>query len=61
MCKVAICIPSYKNIEALKRLLDSVFMQTFQDYVVVVTDDSGTDEVRNFIETNYKKMCIRDS
>lgn len=58
MCKVAICIPSYKNIEALKRLLDSVFMQTFQDYVVVVTDDSGTDEVKNFIETNYKRITF---
>ncbi len=38
--KVSICIPVYENPEGLKRLLTSVAMQTFQDFEVIITDDS---------------------
>lgn len=58
MCKVAICIPSYKNVKLLQRLLDSIFKQTFDDYIVVVSDDSDTDEVKLFTGQNYRdKVC----
>lgn len=50
MCKVVICIPSYKNVKLVQRLLDSIFKQTFDDYIVVVSDDSDTDEVKLFID-----------
>lgn len=53
MGKVAICIPSYKNVNSLKRLLDSIFQQTYKDYVIVVTDDTDTDEVQSLIQ-EYK-------
>lgn len=50
MVKVAICIPSYKNVKSLRRLLDSIFQQTFKNYKIVVSDDTDTDEVQRLIQ-----------
>lgn len=52
MPKVSICIPTYNNLEALKRCLDSVLMQTYTDYEVVITDDSSNEEIKNFLNEN---------
>ncbi len=38
--KVSICIPAYRQTQYLARTLDSVLRQDYQDYEVVVTDDS---------------------
>ena len=40
MVKVSICVPAYKNPVGVERLLESVKVQSFTDYEVVVTDDS---------------------
>ena len=42
---ISICIPAYKRIDFLKRLLHSISIQTFKDFEVVITDDSPTPEV----------------
>lgn len=47
--KVAICIPYYKKIEALKRLLDTIMRQDFDNYIVIVSDDSDDKAARNLI------------
>lgn len=47
--QVAICIPYYKKIKELKRLLYSILNQEFEDYVVFVTDDGADDEAQKFI------------
>lgn len=47
---VAICIPYYKKYDMLVRLLDSIKMQTFRDFIVVVTDDGADDRVKEYIE-----------
>lgn len=41
--KVSIIIPHYNQVEYLKRLLPSVASQTFQDYEVIIIDDSTPD------------------
>lgn len=46
---ISICIPAYKNTSFLKRLLDSVAIQTFTDYEVIITDDSPDDSVQRFV------------
>ena len=46
MPKVSICIPAYKNAAGIKRLLDSVREQSFQDYEVILTDDSPDESVK---------------
>jgi glycosyltransferase involved in cell wall biosynthesis len=42
---ISICIPAYKRADFLQRLLDSIAMQNFRDFEVVVTDDSPGQEV----------------
>ena len=37
---ISICIPTYKNPKAVKKLLDSIKKQTFKSINVFVTDDS---------------------
>lgn len=37
--KVSIVIPTYKRVDYLKRLLDSICAQTFKGYEVIVVDD----------------------
>ncbi|HTA27143.1 MAG TPA: glycosyltransferase [Bacteroidia bacterium] len=38
--KVSICIPAYKQITILRKVLDSVLMQSFGNYEVIISDDS---------------------
>ena len=45
---ISICIPAYKHVDYLKRLLDSIVIQTFKDFEVVITDDSPGNEVEQF-------------
>jgi glycosyltransferase involved in cell wall biosynthesis len=50
---ISICIPAYKRVDYLKRLLDSITIQTFRDFEVVITDDSNDASVSSLIE-NYR-------
>lgn len=63
MVKVSICIPAYNNEQALRRLLESVEKQTFQDYEVIITDDSDSEGVRKLAEekpyVRYYKNKVR--
>jgi glycosyltransferase involved in cell wall biosynthesis len=56
---ISICIPAYKSTDFLKRLLDSITIQTFKDFEVVVTDDSPGDEVQHLCESYTDKFAIR--
>ena len=47
--KVAICVPYYKKLEELKRLLHTVVKQTFENYIVVITDESSYAKAQDFI------------
>ena len=50
---ISICIPAYKRTNYLKRLLDSIAMQSFDNYEVIITDDSPGDVVSDFV-SKYK-------
>lgn len=52
MIKVSVCIPTYNNISGLKRLLDSLAMQSFRDYEIIVSDNSDDQSVYHLIQ-NY--------
>jgi glycosyltransferase involved in cell wall biosynthesis len=43
--KISICIPAYKRPENIRRLLNSIHIQTFQDFEIILTDDSPDDAV----------------
>lgn len=54
MPKVSICVPTYNNLTCVEYLCASIAQQTFEDYEVIITDDSTNMEIENFI----LKDCI---
>lgn len=49
----SICIPVYKNVRYLERLLKSIRIQTFRDYEVVICDDSPDEKVGAWLQENF--------
>lgn len=59
MPKVSICVPTYQNPEEVKRLIDSVREQTFQDFEFIITDDSKDNKIEEYIhELQDKKDSV---
>lgn len=56
---ISICIPTYNSGEKLERLLDSVRIQTFKDYEIIISDDSRNDSVKEIIDSKYSDLNIR--
>jgi glycosyltransferase involved in cell wall biosynthesis len=50
MPKVSICIPAYNQVNILQKLLDSILIQTYQDFEIIICDDSGTEDVKLLVE-----------
>ena len=49
---ISICIPTYKRTTLLKKLLDSISVQTFRDFEILINDNSPDDSVKELI-ANY--------
>jgi len=47
--KVSICIPAYRQVEYLRRTLQSIREQDFDDYELIVSDDSPDESVRRLL------------
>jgi len=56
---ISICIPAYKRVSYLKRLLDSIQIQTYREFEVVVTDDSPDSEVFELCKSHMLTDTIR--
>ena len=57
MVDLSICIPAYKNPFLLERCLTSILNQTFDNYEIIITDDSLTDELKYVInQFNDKRI-----
>lgn len=50
--KVSICIPAYNNAAEVKRLLESIRMQTFRDLEIILTDDSTNEEIAELVKSS---------
>lgn len=50
MAKVSVCIPTYNNPECVRRLLDSLQVQTFQDFEILLSDDSTDDRIAELVK-----------
>lgn len=60
---ISICIPVYKSVIYLERLLNSIFEQTFTDFEVVITDDSPDDAIKHWLNehfTDHRIIYIRN-
>lgn len=55
MPEVSVCIPAYRQPEFLYRAVQSVLMQDFDDFEIVITDDSPDSDVMDVVK------AIRDS
>lgn len=59
MVNISICIPAYKRTGFLKRLLDSICIQSYKDYEVIVSDDSLIDDVEEVCMLYTNKMNLK--
>ena len=55
---ISICIPAYKRIAFLSRLLESIENQTFRDFEVIIGDDSDDNSVMELTATFNAKFPI---
>jgi len=53
---VSICIPAYEQTQYLEKLLESLLIQTFTNFEVILTDDSKTDAVAVLVEKYQKAL-----
>lgn len=60
MIVVSICIPTYNQVKSLKRCLDSILMQTYNLFEIIITDDSDSNIVEDFLRKyDFKKIPFR--
>lgn len=52
---ISICIPTYEKPDYLKRLLDSIAIQTYKDYEIIISDDSKSELIKNVFD-DYTKV-----
>lgn len=56
--KVSVLIKSYNHAAYVRRTIESVLGQSFQDFEIVVTDDASTDETADVVRS-YKDTRIK--
>lgn len=56
---ISICIPAYKHVNYLERLLNSISNQTYKDFEVIITDDSPDGDVKQLLEKFHGIINIR--
>lgn len=59
MPKVSICIPAYEQPKNLEKCLESISIQNFKDFEVIVTDDSKSDELIPIIDYFRNNINIK--
>ena len=55
--KVSIIIPSLNQGKYIKKAIDSVLSQTYQNIEIFVADGGSTDETKNILETYAQRIC----
>ncbi len=55
---ISVCVPAYKREVYLERLLQSISIQTFSGYEVIISDDSPDDSVKNLADQYKDKLPI---
>ena len=55
MEKISIIIPVYNGEEFLKRCLDSIIVQTYQNWELIIVNDGSTDKTKDIIEEYIEK------
>src|ERR1700712_1682526 len=56
---ISVCIPAYLRADYLKRLMDSIEIQNFRSFEVIITDDSPGDEVKNMVASHALQPMVK--
>lgn len=56
---ISICIPAYKRVVFLKGLLESVIIQSYRNFELIITDDSDDNSVLDLVNDYSDKIGIR--
>lgn len=55
--KISVLTPTYKSLPILKETLDSLFKQTYQNFELIICNDSNDEkELKEFLDKNYKEF-----
>ena len=49
--KVTVVLAAFRNIDRLKSILENILKQSFQEFEIIVVDDSSSTEVEEFISS----------
>ena len=61
MPKVSILIPTYNQPQLVKECIESILMQTYRDFEIIVTDDSTNTETEEMIRSNrYPVVYVKN-
>lgn len=58
MPKISIQIVTWNSLKFLPDCLESIFNQTFRDFIILIIDNASTDGTIEFIERNYPQVKI---
>lgn len=56
MCIVSVIIPYFNSAQTLLRTLDSVRMQTFKDFEIILINDGSTDQSEDIVNDYFQKF-----
>ncbi|MEP7318970.1 MAG: glycosyltransferase [Panacibacter sp.] len=56
---ISLCLPTYKNVRYLERLLQSIAAQTFKDYEIIITDNSPDNSVEELAKSYKDQLPIQ--
>ena len=65
--KVSVIIPTYNSSKTVKRSVESVLNQTYQNFEIIITDDNSNDNTVSVIEkylknhNNIKLFCLDEN
>ena len=57
--EVSICLPAYNQTKYLVKTLDSIILQTFQNFELIISDDSTTNDVESIVNTYRNKFTLK--
>lgn len=53
---VSVVIPTYNRRSTIKRAIDSVLQQTWNNYEIIIVDDCSTDDTFSFVQEQYGSL-----
>lgn len=59
MMKVSLIIPTYKDVVALRLILEAMECQTYRDFEVIIAEDDNSSETKNLIESSNFSYPIK--